>query len=528
MSAVKKLRKRAGASFALYCLVAPLFLFIALEIIFAAFGFPEGASTFVENIVVHEKLSTRKPPGEYRIFTYGESTIHGAGYAPASSPSRWLEAYLHDFLPEKKIRVVNFGRMGQGSYFNYHSYLDTLPYKPDLVIFYMGHNTFLPGNRFDEVKQRQNTLGCRIRKWTRKSHFFSAVSRLVIQIHLRLKAGGKEEDAMEYKVIETWPSKENDRKNGISRNDPYFWQNIAFFKENVLKIQNLSDQKKIPTLFFKPVSNLKNFPPGLSDHLKILTREELSRWKEFYQRGKEAQKQRDFDRALSFYEQAYQIDSTYATLSFRLGQVYFQKRNFTTSLRFFEEARDNDLLICRATKITLEILDDLQKSGRIQLIDTEKILTYEVQGGILGEPIIEDNVHFSIKGHSLVGKALAHEIAERDLITPFPKWQFNRERPYEEIFKEFNISKDLMFLVDLRLINYFGRRYSNRIRLAHRALAIYPNDPRALRYLAWSYWIKGDQQKALQVYKTLHEVDPSSLAAVFSAQPSIEKAFLFL
>ena len=68
-------------------------------------------------LFLREEITMDKPEDEFWIFTYGESTMHGAHYWPASSPARWLEVYLKDFLPDKKIRVINFARMGQGAEF---------------------------------------------------------------------------------------------------------------------------------------------------------------------------------------------------------------------------------------------------------------------------------------------------------------------------------------------------------------------------------------------------------------------------
>ena len=57
-------------------------------------GQPPGASRFAERIIIKQHLTLKKPKGEFRIFAFGESTMHGAHYAPVSSPAQWLEKYL--------------------------------------------------------------------------------------------------------------------------------------------------------------------------------------------------------------------------------------------------------------------------------------------------------------------------------------------------------------------------------------------------------------------------------------------------
>ena len=509
---------------ALQILCATLIFLIFLEGAFYLLGFPQGGSAYLEGIVTREKLSAQKPKDEFRIFTYGESTMHGAHYVPASSPSRWLKVYLEDFLPRRNIRVINFGRMGKGSDFHYEIFRDSVAYKPDVVIFYLGHNAFLPGNWKDQVEAKHAQAKGILRDRLRHSRLFSGFYRWVIKIRRNYKSGLPEEEIIEYREIETRPAKIH-RPDVILHDDPRYWQNIQFQKENIIKILDLAEKKGIHCLFFKPAGNLKDFAPTYSIHLKKLSPQELSKWKGLYQQGKKAEKRKDFSRALKFYNRAYKIDPTYAHLCFRMGKLYFAKGDLQTAKHLFQEARDYDAVIVRATSDTLSMFEELKDARNLQFIDTKKILEPESPGGILGEPIIEDNVHFSLKGHALIGRAMAEEIAQRDWIVPREEWQFHRERPYEEILKELGVSKELLFSAFLKMVSYFGSRYDNRIRFAQRALEIYPDDPRALRHLAWSYWLKGEKEKALGVYQRLADVNPEALKLVIETLPEIREAY---
>ena len=96
---------------------------------------------------------------------------------------------------------------------------------------------------------------------------------------------------------------------------------------------------------------------------------------------------------------------TTLTLSFhfRWEKIQFELENYEEAKRLFVEAKDNDTIIVRATQEILDIFEEFQKVRDIRVIDTEKLLVDEAPGKILGEPIVEDNVHFSIKGHSILG-----------------------------------------------------------------------------------------------------------------------------
>lgn len=484
-------------------------------------GQPPGANRFAERVILREHLSFKKPKGEFRIFTFGESTMHGAHYGPTSSPARWLEKYLHDFLPGRNIRVINFARIGRGSHFAYKTFREVSVYQPDLVLVYTGHNVFLPRNRKSDVESERRKLHRGLRHWQMKSVFFSTCYRWVIQKQMK-RWGEKLEDQMEFPVIETAPLGFGPEQV-TPRHSPVYRENVEFFKEGILDIKKFADERTVPVLFLKPVSNLKDFAPYESLHLKKLSPADLSQWEKFYREGKRREARGDFEGSEAAYRGAEAIDDTYADLSFRLGQMDFRRGNFQKAREHFEAARDNDAIIFRATREILEALEDLARKENLQLWDTERALVPFFPGGIPGEPVVEDNVHFSIEGQARVARGVAGELARRNWIAPRDQWQFQKERPFEEMARELAIGPELLFSADLKMVHYFGSRFPNRVRFARKALGIHPRDPRALRHLAWTYWLMGRKARALRVYQVLREVDPQSFDEIFSNLDRLKK-----
>lgn len=492
-----------------------------LELALWAVGAPPGASRFVEKVKEEERLSVRKPAGEIRVFTYGESTMLGSQYTPVSSPARWLAAYLADFLPEENVRVVNFARMGHGSEFTLRVFQDTLAYQPDVAVFYLGHNDFLDGCRVDQVAATKRGLAPLLDRLQR-TRLASAVSRW--RIRRKLASGRALDDRIEQDLIET-PPLGLGPEHVVPRSSPLYAENIAFMKRNVLAIARLARGRGIPALFLRPVGNLKDFAPFASLHERALGATRLARWERFYRVGRARQEAGDLSGARAAYRRAYAIDSTHAELCFRLGQVFLQGGELPAARALFERARDFDAIIYRATREMLGVLDELHVARELDLIDAEKAVAAEFPGGIPGEPVIEDNVHFSIRGQALVARRLAGALAERDWIAPRRAWRFERERPFEAIAREFGVNDAFLASSHLRLVHYFGGRFENRIRFARKALALEPDSPRALRHLAWSYWLAGERAGALAAYQRLEQVDSQALEQVFSARPEIRKAF---
>jgi tetratricopeptide (TPR) repeat protein len=504
-------------------LLSTLVLLLLLEVLCRAAGLATGANSYVESIILRNGLTPRKPAGEFRIFTYGESTMHGSHYAPASNPARWLEAYLKDFLPNKNIRVVNFSRMGQGSDFIERSFLNTSQYKPDLVVFYLGHNFFLPGNRVDQVRERERKFSFQFKLWIRQSALISSAIRLGLQRKLeRRKDSG--EDIVGAQEIETGPSGLGP-ENYVTRDTPYYKETLAHHLKNVDLILSHAAAKKIPVLLYKPAGNLKDFTPGCSVHRRPLSAKQEAAWKQNYEEGLQAQKGGDTAAALRAYQRAYGVDPTYADLVYRLAQVHLKSGQLEKARQLFEEAKNEDCLIVRAPQDVQEAIAAEGKKGRATVLDTEKLLISAAPGGILGDPIVEDNVHFSIQGHAILGRAAAQTIAVRGWIAPKTEWRFDTEKPIDEMARSLGVTEDLIFSAFLKCSSYFGSRYDSRILYAKKALSIYPEDPLGLRQLAWSYWLQGDQPKALGVYEKLAHVSPDQLEKVFQNRPEVRKAF---
>ena len=503
-------------------LVSTILLFCLLEGAARCLGGVTGASRFAERIILREQLTPQKTPGEFRIFTFGESTIHGSHYAPISSPARWLEKYLHDFLPGRKIRVVNFFRMGQRSSFAYETFKDTVVYQPDLIILYFGHNGYLPGNRKAEVEKKKKSFNYRLEALEKKSVLASAIYQQVIRWRMHLHRGCRE-DSMGFKTMEAPPLRYGPNDMTV-RDSPSYREGLEFFRGNLEKITGLARQKKIKILILRPVSNLKDFSPWYSFHRQTLTAEKLSRWERFYREGQADEEKGKPGPALKNYLRAHPLDSTYAELSFRLGRMYLKNGEFARAKKYFREAKDNDGVIFRATQEVLDTLETFAQKENLALLDTEKWLLENEPTGILGNPTIEDNAHFSLKGQALVGKHLALEIARRNWIAPRRLWRFDKKRPYSAIAEELGVNNELLFTAYLKMAQYFSTRYERRLYWIRKALEIRPEDPHALRHLAWTYWLMGEKEKALKVYAELGKSNPEVFGEVFTNIGELGKA----
>jgi tetratricopeptide (TPR) repeat protein len=446
--------------------------------------------------------------------------MHGAHYGGVSNPVRWLEVYLREFLPDAKIRVVNFARPASSSTDVLETFEHSLRYQPDLAVFYLGHNDFLPGNRPSELADQRRAPRERLRRVLSKSFLLSQLYREILEARI---AGGRETDpdAAAAGPIEKSPAR-IDRENAASRREPLHSEIIAGFARNLTRIVELGAAQPVPLVFFEPASNLKDFAPDLSLHLNSLTPEQLAEWERRVDEARAFETARDPERALASYQAAAEIDDSYAEVAFRSGRILFAAGRYPEARAQFERARDTDAIVFRAPRGVLDLFDAIARRGDAEVLDTEAILAPLVEGGILGEPAVEDNVHFSIEAHARLGRALAQRIAERGWLAPREQWRFENERPSVVLAAELGIDDASRVRAWHKLIPYLGVRVDDRIRYAERALDLDPENATSLRHLAWSQWLKGDRAAARSVWSELARLHPESYREVVALHPEVE------
>ncbi|MBL7158669.1 MAG: hypothetical protein ISS91_04090, partial [Candidatus Omnitrophica bacterium] len=167
---------------------------------------PPGSYDFIERRAIEQDLAHKKAKDEYRILFYGESTMHGNQLYPKSTIDKWLKLYLAELLPENtasRVTTTNFGRLGGGSEFIANSFVETIPYKPDLAIFYMAHNGFTL------VPQRRElftpkTLGFKIEKVADNMFKKSSFINILKRAYIRHKINQKRRSAEKEKAADKW------------------------------------------------------------------------------------------------------------------------------------------------------------------------------------------------------------------------------------------------------------------------------------------------------------------------------------
>lgn len=123
-------------------------------------------------------MAAEKTLKTFRVFTYGGSSTAGSPWGHEASFSRFLEDELNALRRAGTIvEVVNFGAGGYGSTRALGLVEASMKYRPDLVVFYEGHNEMSDNWIYQDVAQASLNSG--IRRLANYSYTFKLATMLL-------------------------------------------------------------------------------------------------------------------------------------------------------------------------------------------------------------------------------------------------------------------------------------------------------------------------------------------------------------
>jgi len=105
---------------------------------------PHRGLTFTESVAQAEGLDVPKDSNERRVFVIGASSMMGYHHFGQASLSQALTYILNHSAPDHHWKVVSFAKAGEGSPFVFQTARESLRYRPDLLLLYVGENEFSP------------------------------------------------------------------------------------------------------------------------------------------------------------------------------------------------------------------------------------------------------------------------------------------------------------------------------------------------------------------------------------------------
>ena len=515
----------------LFGIIAVSLFFLLVEFISRFFIFP-GSYSFIERRIIEQDLAQNKSKGEFRIFLFGESTMHGHYLYPYSTIDKWLKLYLKDLLPENvsgRVTITNFGRWGSDSDFTAAAFTDTVRYRPDLAVIYSAHNDFcLFGNR-RELFARKSWID-RIEEFGKElpkhSAFLNAFNRLVIRSKI---ARDKIREAGSNKLNSWYP---DDDKDPAIRDEDILYMNSggfnklkAGFEKNMRRIIDVARRHSIPVVFLEGVAKWKGYEPVLSIHDRAIGKDALAEWTRISADADEALAGKHYGEALSLYNRCLALDASYAMTYYRIGECFEGSGDPKKANEYYSMANDHDRFAIRAPSTVNKFYEALRgaEAKGVFIIPTQKLFEDRSPDGIIDDTLVGDQIHPTVEGQALIALALTALIYEKDLLAPKAEWRWDRLKPAGEMKKELMLDKDGELETHLALAGYVKRKYGKAAEFLKKAYALNSDSVFVKSWLAWTYWKLGEKAKAMDLYRQLQRSAPDQASAFLEKNPMIEK-----
>lgn len=409
---------RKNTIFWIITLAIPVVLFVLIELSFRLFGIGEIPALFNEVEVNNKSYYTpnrdfasryfkstnvvptasndlflkEKTENTYRVFALGGSSMAGFPYHYNGMMSHVVRDVLEDGFPDKNVEVVNLGISAVNSYTIYDMMDEVLAQKPDLLLFYAGHNEYY------------GALGVGSSESLGK---YPAFIRMYLDLQkLHIFVAMKESLASLLSVISNPPDKGNAtlmeqmvKEQKIVLNSENYNAGINQFTSNLEVILTEAKEQNVPIVVGSLVSNLKDFSPFVSVG--------------------EGTNNAEF-----VYSEAQQ-----ALSSNELGRAK----------ELFQKAKDLDALRFRApSEINNSITNAIGKEN-VLFANVEAIFTAYSPKNIVGNELMLEHLHPNDKGYFLLGWAYASEVAKY-LQKNEPTWNAQNIRSQSEYEQKVSMS----------------------------------------------------------------------------------------
>lgn len=313
--------------------------------------------------VIPDGFQKAKKDSTFRIFVLGESSTAGWPYAPNASFSRHIKRKLALLYPQYKIEVINLGITAVNTYTMRDLLPDVLKEKPDLLIFYNGHNEYygaLGSGSSESIGKSRFLINLMLKLQRFKT--FELVKNVIKYFSgifhgsKDSQAGDSNETLMGRMVGESL----------ITFNSDTYNSGLKQFEGNMRDMLEMAKNANVPVILGTLASNLKDQSPFISVQEAGLER----------------------------------ADKVY-----NAAREYLSKKDYAKAKELFLKARDLDALRFRAPGEINKIITKLAREFNCPVAPVEDDFEKSSPEGITGNNLMVDHLHPNINGYRLMGES---------------------------------------------------------------------------------------------------------------------------
>ena len=346
-----------------------------------------------------QSFAATKPPDGLRIFTVGGSSAFGFPWGVHTSFSGVLQDVLTHTYPDRSIEVVNAAGVSYAMHRLNLVIRELVKYEPDVLIVYSGHNEFVEHDFFEALRERSSVT----------NQFIHAVSHLRITGALHSILAGAASAGADFSMVV-------DRVDQVWESPAERAAVIDNYRDGLVQLIRMAHEHGTRVLVATVPCNLRDWRPQRSVVGEFASDLQRRMWQELYAAGQSYFAAGEPRQAVAELENALKLAPLHADTHFLLGQAYEQLGQWQLSRRSFESAVDYDATpIRRLSQVNRTIREVAIQEGAL-LVDVERAFRESSENGLVGFELIEDYVHPSPKGHSLIAWNLWREMAEAQWI----------------------------------------------------------------------------------------------------------------
>ncbi len=360
-------------------------------------------------------FSARKKDTTKRIFVLGGSTVQGRPFSTETAFPIWLEMRLRAAFPNTDFEVVNVGGISYASYRVSKLVKEVLEHKPDAIVLYTGHNEFLEDREYGTLIDAGP-----IQTWLSS---IAGNIRTVSWIQERFQS-----DAKSISTMPTEVDARLDHLGGLEKyhRDPTWRRSVEehfdiVFLTMVKQIKNA----EIPLWVCMPVCDLVNTPPFKVELANELSTAQHAQWKLAWSTANNDQF--TAPQRLNACNLCLSLDPLDAGAHYVAGRLFHERGNISEASKHLTLAKDLDVCPLRATTNIEQSVVGIANEENIPIIRTPTLFDQRdangnrIPDGIADPELFVDHLHPSIRGHQILGRALADSMIQNKLFPELPR-----------------------------------------------------------------------------------------------------------
>ncbi len=388
-----------------------------------------------------------KPKGTIRIFLAGGSAIKGFPQPMGFAPSAFLQAMLSEVWPDRRVEVINLGTTAVASFPVLGMVTEALEYEPDLIVVYSGHNEFFGAYGVASLHRAGNSpTAMKLHRSLRRS----ALVQWIDSFARPGVTGEGQRTLMELMVGQSYTAADDPIRDAAARN----------LKANIGEIIARAQARGVPVMVCTLASNERDLAPLGAEDLSHLSTTDQGRVTAGVSRAESALKKDDLSAAEAAAAEVLSLAPSHARAHYLHGRALYQQTRYDEAAAAFAKAIEMDPMPWRCTERSMQAIRESAKADGVILCDIRRVFREASPGGCIGWELMDDHVHPSLAGQSLVARAIVQALTavkgplavDAETFAKLPEDEVFAERLGDNVYDRYGVAHTIRVLCRIPFI----------------------------------------------------------------------------